>query len=224
MANDELYGEEWMEWSKAHENPRRLRRLLPLMGLKPDDAVADFACGTGALMELVAPRVARYVGTDFSEPCIRAAQARRDALGIGNAEFVCATVEDFCASRGQEFDVAFAMDFSEHVADDDWGAVLQCIRGALKPGGTLYVHTPNRNFILEAMKARNFILKQFERHIAVRTPEENVRMLEEAGFRGCQCHLLAHYNVMRYVHGLSYLPWAGKWFKARVFIAATASG
>ena len=44
------------------------------------------------------------------------------------------------------------------------------------------------------MKARNFIVKQFPEHIAVRTQEENVRLVEKIGFHARAVHLLPHYN------------------------------
>jgi tRNA/tmRNA/rRNA uracil-C5-methylase (TrmA/RlmC/RlmD family) len=49
------------------------------------------------LMELVAPIVQEYVGVDFSRRFIEAANRMRDRLRIGNASFVCARIEDFCA-------------------------------------------------------------------------------------------------------------------------------
>lgn len=217
-----MHGAEYVQWYKASATPRRLERLMPFFDLQPTHAVADFACGGGILMDMVAPAVASYVGVDFSAPFIQAAEERRLKLRIDNAAFKCASIEDFCAACPQTFDRAFAMDFSEHVYDEPWAALLTAMRRSLKPGGILYLHTPNREFILEVMKAHNFILRQFEQHVAVRTPAQLLAMLEAAGFHDCRCHLLPHYNVVRYLHPLSYLPLAGKWFKARILIEATA--
>jgi len=54
----------------------RMRRMLPFFDLSGDEVVADFACGNGVLLELISPRVREYVGVDFSEAFVRAAEPR----------------------------------------------------------------------------------------------------------------------------------------------------
>ncbi len=215
-----LHGAAYVE-AFARVSPARIRRLLPRMRLAPGDRVVDFACGDGLLMEQVAPRVRSYVGVDFSAPFIAAANRRRVRLGIENAEFVCAEIGDFCARHAASFDAAFAMDFSEHVYDPDWLRILGHIHASLRPGGRFYLHTPNAEFFVERMKQRGFILRQFPEHVAVRSPRENRALLEQAGFRVVRLQLLAHYNALRWLHPLSFLPLLGPLFKARIFIEAT---
>ncbi|MCK4695894.1 MAG: hypothetical protein KAT74_09035, partial [Candidatus Cloacimonetes bacterium] len=67
----------------------------------------------------------------------------------------------------------------------------------------------------------DFIFTQFPEHIAVRTPEHNASLLREADFIEIQVRLIPHYNILRIVHPLSYIPILGKYFKARIFIEAT---
>ena len=112
------------------------------------------------------------------------------------------------------------MDVSEHVPDDEWRDALRSIRRALKPGGVLYLHTPNADFFLEMMKERNFIFRQFPVHIAVRDTADNTALLVDAGFEIRRVDLLPHYNVLRYLHPLSALPIVGKYLAARIFIRA----
>ena len=217
----QLHGDDYVEAYKK-KLPMRLERLLPFMRLDNSLRAADFACGNAMLMELIAPRVKSYTGVDFSEPFIRVANEKMAKLAIPNADFVCADISDFCAARAHTFDVAFAMDVSEHIYDADWLQVLRSIHSSLKPNGRLYLHTPNGEFFLERMKAKDFIVKQFPEHIAVRTPAHNAALLTEAGFKVAQMRLIPHYNVLRAVHPLSYLPWVGPLFKARIFIEAVA--
>jgi 2-polyprenyl-6-hydroxyphenyl methylase/3-demethylubiquinone-9 3-methyltransferase len=215
-----LYGEEYVQKYKTHSR-RRLGRLVRYFALRPTDTVADFACGNGMLLDLVGHRVQRYVGLDFSEPFIRAAQERTQSLRLANAEFVCSSVVEFCSRRPSSFDVAFALDFSEHVYDDEWIEILRSIRSALKPAARFYLHTPNADFILEIMKARNFILTQQPEHVAVRTAGENCRLLREAGFLVERVRVLAHYkNLLRWAHALTVAPGIGQYFGARLFIEA----
>src|SRR5258707_976922 len=97
-----------------------MRRMLPLFDLSRDDAVADFGCGNGVLLELVSPIVREYTGVDFSEEFVRAAERRRDALGIRNGTFHCGDIVSFCDEHPNRFDAAFALDFSEHIYDEQF--------------------------------------------------------------------------------------------------------
>jgi 2-polyprenyl-6-hydroxyphenyl methylase/3-demethylubiquinone-9 3-methyltransferase len=216
----QLHGQSYVDQFEKQQSVNRLQRLVSHFDLNRSQRAADFACGNGMIMEYVAPRVKEYVGVDFSTEFIAAANQRKERLKITNAEFVCASIEDFCREQGPTFDVGFAMDFSEHVYDADWLQVLSSIRESLKDGGRLYLHTPNREFFLEIMKDHNFLAKQYVQHIAVRNAEQNVSLLEQAGFKIHRLQLLPHYNVLKYVHPLSYIPLVGKYFKARVFIEA----
>jgi len=216
----ELHGVSYVENFEKKQSQMRLDRLVKYIDLTREHTVADFACGNGMLMEYVAPKVKTYVGVDFSEPFIDAANNKKKKLGIENAEFFCSTIQKFCRERKDVFDVGFSMDFSEHVYDQEWLEILRSIRNATKPNGKLYLHTPNAQFFLEIMKNHDFIVRQFPEHIAVRTPEHNIDLLEKAGFRVNKLILLPHYNVLRHLHPLSYIPIIGGYFKAGIFIEA----
>ena len=217
-----LYGKQYVDSFEQKQSKYRLERLIKQMDLKGTYKVADIACGNGMMMPLVADQVGQYVGVDFSEEFIKAAQRKRDSLSIANAQFELSDIVDFCSANKSVFDVVFAMDFAEHVYDKDWARILCAIKECLKPNGKLYLHTPNGDFFLEKMKANNFIVKQFPEHIAVRSQEQNRAILEKCGFRVNTMKLIPHYNILRVLHPLSFIPGIGKWFKARIFIEATA--
>lgn len=197
----------------------RLARLVPMMTLRPDDELADFACGNAMLLPLVADRVKHYHGIDFSSDFIQAAERRAASRGIRNCSFHCEDIVAFCNRHPGHFDVATAMDFSEHIDDRDFVEIFSAIRGALKPGGRLYLHTPNLTFFLELLKQRG-VLPQFPQHIAVRDAAENRRLLVACGFspEGIRVNEIPHYNAMRLVHPLRRLPAIGRYFSARLFI------
>ncbi|MGQ0429504.1 MAG: class I SAM-dependent methyltransferase [Gammaproteobacteria bacterium] len=216
----ELHGRAYAERFDRMHGRQRLVQLLPLMRLGPTDDLVDFACGNGLLAAEVHRRVRSYTGVDFSPPFIELAVARTARLGASNLRFECASIEDFCAAHPGRYDVACAFDFSEHVPDDGWRAILAAIRRSLRPGGRLYLHTPNAGFVLERMKRRNFILRQSPEHVAVRNMPENLRLLTEAGFSIAAARFVPHYNVLRFLHPLQVLPAIGPWFRARIFIEA----
>jgi cyclopropane fatty-acyl-phospholipid synthase-like methyltransferase len=218
-----IYDQSYVDQYDPHA-VQRIERLLPFFDLSPDDEVADFGCGNGVLLELIAPRVRAYVGVDFSEEFVRAAERRRDAAGIRNGTFYCGDIVSFCDARPNRFDAAFALDFSEHVYDDQFVRLFRAIHGSLKPGAALYLHTPNAEYFMERLKARG-ILTQVEGHVGVRDVRQHERLLRECGFASVQVRYLAHYlYVASLFHGLGALPVVGRFFRARLLLTCHKAG
>lgn len=199
---------------------KRLARLLPLFELRDNDVVVDLGCGTGALIHHIHARVRECHGIDFSPIMIERANEYKAHLKSENVHFHCGDIVSFCGERPNSFDVAFAMDLSEHVPDTEWLDILAAVRGALPPSGRFILHTPNGEFLIEIMKHHNFMLKQFPEHVAVRNADENVALLKQAGFTDIHVNFLPHYNVLAMLHPLRLLPWVGRYFKARLFLSA----
>ena len=196
----------------------RLSRLLPRIDWHAEDHVLDCACGSGQFLELIHHRVAHYVGVDFSAEFIHKCIEQQAEQGIRNAEFVCADLIDFCTAHPQEFDKCFALDFSEHIYDDDFVRIFRAIHTSLKDGGRLYIHTPNADYFLEKFKAAG-VLKNDPTHIGVRTGPQMCRLLRQAGFDSPDVATLAHYvKPLKRLHALSAVPGIGRWFRARLFI------
>lgn len=196
----------------------RLVRLLPLMHFAPTDVLVDLACGPGTLSHLVHSRVARYEGVDFSPDFIASATAWVERLGIGNATFHCEDVVSYCSRRPGHADAVTSFDFSEHIYDEDFLRIFRAAHTMLKPGGRLYLYTPNLDFFYERMKDRG-LAPQFPQHIAVRDEAWHRRLLQQCGFspESIRCDFPSHYNVFRYLHPLSRLPLIGRHFRAKLF-------
>ena len=202
----------------------RMRRLVPHLAVDETMVVADFACGDGAWAEVVGPLVARYVGVDFSAAFVEVANRRRVEGGWTRAEFHLSSIEAFCAARPDTFDAGFALDFSEHVYDDQFVDLFRAIHGSLRPGAALYLHTPNRAYVLERLRASGW-MNPIEGHVAVRTADHNEALLRTAGFSEVRTTYLAHYLPLpASFHGLRHLPWVGDAFRARLFQVARRGG
>ena len=217
----DLYREGYVTAYHQEAGPR-LERLVERMDLAPDLTVADLACGNGLLLDVVRSRVGRYFGVDFSEEFIEAARQRHAAADRGGAEFSfhAQSIEAFCEAHPGEIDRAFVLDFVEHVYDADLLGTLAAIRGCLRPDGRLYLHTPNRDFFVEALKDRG-IMKQLPEHIAVRNDTETVALLERAGFSEVRCEAIAHYlPALSWCHAFSRVPVVGRFMRARLFVEA----
>lgn len=205
--------------ARYHREPgERLRRLVERMDLAPDMVVADFACGSGLLLDLLRDRVGTYYGVDVTRKMIEEARRRHRVQEGGNAEFHCQSIAEFCETHRGAIDRAFALDFTEHVHDGELVEILTAIRASLTPRGVLYVHTPNAAYFLEILKSRG-VLTQIPSHIAVRDAKDNVALLERAGFRDCRVETLPHYlPSLAWLHRLSGLAGIGRHLEARLFI------
>ena len=196
--------------------------MIPLMDLDPDMRVVDVACGNGILLELIHNSVGHYYGVDFSSEFIAAARQRQERLNVDNASFYCESVTTFSDRFQHMFDRAFAMDFSEHVYDDDFVQAAAAIHRSLKPDGRLYLHTPNAEFFVEILKKKG-VLRQFPEHIAVRNANDNVTLLRKAGFESVRVRFLPHYlKQLAWLDMISVMPGIGKYFHARLFIECRA--
>ena len=220
LSDDELraiYDQRYVDRYDPHA-VERIQRMLPYFELSGHEIVADFGCGNGVLLELISPRVHQYVGVDFSEAFVRAAERRRDSRGISNGTFHCGDISEFCAQHPNRFDAGFALDFSEHVYDDDFVRIGHAIHGTLKPGASFYLHTPNGEYFMERLRERG-VLAQIEGHVAVRDASRYKALLAACGFTEVRVRYLAHYlRLAAALHGLGALPVIGRYFRARLFV------
>ena len=95
-----IYDDRYAAEYDPHAVPR-IERMRPFFELSRQDVVADFGCGNGVLLEVIGPSVRQYLGVDFSDAFVRAAEQRRDARGPSNGTFYCADIIDFCRQRGR---------------------------------------------------------------------------------------------------------------------------
>lgn len=215
----QLHGQQYVKDFESKQSKHRLKRLISLIDFNEQSKVVDFGCGNGMLFSLIDEKVGSYTGIDFSEEFIDLAKVKHK-IHSKKAEFICDDIVNFGNKHQREYDLAFAMDFSEHVYDDDWIEILRSIRNTLKIGGKLYIHTPNSDFLIEILKKHNFILKQFPEHIAVRNMKDNCNLITQSGYKISKKSYLAHYNILKVLHIFSFIPFIGKFFKARIFIEA----
>ena len=159
----------------------------------------------------------RLAGRDECDHYRRQAQ-----VGIRNASFHIESITGFCDRHEGAFDRAFALDFTEHVYDEDLIPIAASIRRSLRKGGRLYIHTPNRTFFLELLKDKG-VCRQLPGHIAVRSADQYVSLLRGVGFNEVKVSYLSHYlRALSWLHGFSSIPVVGKYLKARLFLECLA--
>jgi ArsR family transcriptional regulator len=142
-----------------------------LLGLLPAEwTVGDLGCGTGAVVEALAPHVSRVIGVDASEDMLAAARLR--AADLPNAELRAGALEALPLAD-RSLDAAVLMLVLHHLPAPL--AALAEARRVLRPGGRLLV-------IDMAAHEREEYRQQMG-HVWLGFSEDQMRrLLEQAGF------------------------------------------
>jgi 2-polyprenyl-6-hydroxyphenyl methylase / 3-demethylubiquinone-9 3-methyltransferase len=104
--------------------------------------VLDVGCGGGLLAEALAREGGRVTGIDMAPGMIEVARlhAIESRLDI---DYRTSSAEDVAHATPQSFDIVACMEMLEHVPDP--AAMTATLAQLLRPGGTLFVSTLNRN-------------------------------------------------------------------------------
>lgn len=130
------------EFKPLHEiNPLRLNYIDQHVGLK-GKRVLDVGCGGGILSESMSARGADVTGIDLGEKALKVAQLHQMESGA-NVAYRLVAVEVLAEEQPESFDVVTCMEMLEHVPDP--AAVIEACARLVKPGGTVFFSTINRN-------------------------------------------------------------------------------
>ena len=154
--------DETSEFKPLHDiNPLRLNFIHEKVNLK-NKKVLDVGCGGGILAESMTKLGANVMGIDMGKKVIRIAKlhALQSKLDI---DYQCVSLETIATKKEPIFDVITCMEMLEHVPEPA-NIVSLCSR-LLKPGGTLFMSTINRNIkaYLFAVIGAEYILKLLPR-------------------------------------------------------------
>ena len=153
-------------------------RFFPMKkGAKPSLAgvkILDIGCGGGLLAEPMARLGAAVTGIDVTASAISAAKMHAESMQLA-IDYQVITAEDLAAS-GAKFEVIYASEVIEHVADRP--LFIKAIATMLAPNGVVVITTINRS--LPALVFAKFALEYIVRLVPAGThdPRKFVRPAE----------------------------------------------
>lgn len=122
-------------------NPLRLHYIQDHTTLQNKKAL-DVGCGGGILSEALAQQGAAVTGIDLSQEVLNAAQTHAQQQNL-DIQYQHISVEDYAQRHPHTFDVVTCMELLEHVPDPS--SVIHACARLVKPGGTVFFSTINRN-------------------------------------------------------------------------------
>jgi len=171
------------------ERDRRLfralyRRFLPV---SRDAEILEVGCGTGSFLAFLKSEGYRRIrGLDLGEEQIAA--ARR----LGIEEVQAAEAMSYLDGHPLRFDLIVALDVIEHFTKDEVLEFLDRVHGALRPGGSVLLRTPNADNPFHSwIRYADFT------HEVTFTPRSIGQVLRACGFTGIEV-----YPLEPYAHGL----------------------
>jgi SAM-dependent methyltransferase len=151
----------------------RYRELLSsLARYRTSGRILDFGSGSGAFLEVARDLGWHAHGVEFGEAAARCAEKGFEVyegpLGAGR----------FPAGH---FDVVTAFEVVEHLADPR--GEFESIARSIRPGGALYVTTPNFNSLSRRLLRERWRIVGYPEHLTYFTASTLPRLVEEVGFR-----------------------------------------
>lgn len=130
------------EFKPLHDiNPLRvgyIDRFAALAGKR----TIDVGCGGGILAESMAQRGADVTGIDMGAAPLKVAKLHGLESGV-SVNYQQTTAEEMAEQHPEAFDVVTCMEMLEHVPDPS--SIVAACAAMLKPGGTAFFSTLNRN-------------------------------------------------------------------------------
>ncbi|MBM4223667.1 MAG: methyltransferase domain-containing protein [Gammaproteobacteria bacterium] len=151
--------------------------------------VLDVGCGSLVETHFMAKSGMRVTGIDLDSGKLEAFRERYDWTGLHPPDLRPMSLQDL-ARAGESFDAVTAFDVIEHLEDLEAG--LRAIRAVLRPGGLVFITTPNG---LSLSEIYGWLMLRTGRlmghhpppgvpHLQMHTPWGWRRRFEAAGFTG----------------------------------------
>jgi SAM-dependent methyltransferase len=167
LANLRRYGSDQLART-LRDYERRYGAWLPR---DKEARILDLACGVGEFVIFCQRRGYRNAaGVDVGREQLELGR------GLGAENLVEAEAVGFLRTHPEEFDLIVATDLLEHLTKTEVLELLDGCYGALRPGGEIWVATPNNQTVVSLHQYADFT------HETGFTPSSLVQVLRVAGF------------------------------------------
>jgi 2-polyprenyl-3-methyl-5-hydroxy-6-metoxy-1,4-benzoquinol methylase len=147
-------------------------RNLPRQPPRPDACLLDVGCGNGLYLDLARQAGWQVKGVDFDAQAVSSARAKGLDVRVGGLE----QVQDLAGS----FDRLTCSHVIEHVHEPKrW---IESMHGMLRPGGTLWLQTPNVDALGHTRFGPDWLGLDPPRHLCLMNPKTLCDLLQECGF------------------------------------------
>jgi hypothetical protein len=193
--------------------------------VKPGDGDLILECGSSSgktSIDFARHSSCYCLGVDFDPEAIRISSSMRDEYFPELAKRCQFKSGDLSTIKFEKkFNKIVMPDFSEHIPDRVFSAILRNIKDQLIDS-TLYLYTPNRSHIFEILKHRDIILKNEGGHINVKTRKELEVFLVANGWKvETSTWRRSAIPLFKFIESfLGCLPVIGKLFQRRIVIRA----
>lgn len=106
---------------------------------KSSGCVLDIGCGSGVISDVLASSGAKVIAIDSNPEAIRFAES---TFPRSNLQFQTTAIES-CSFQDESFDAIYLLEFIEHLPWDDVKLLVLSLKKWLKPGGSIFLTTPN---------------------------------------------------------------------------------
>lgn len=161
----------------AGVSPITLKRYDELLDgferFRRTNRIIDVGCGAGTFLERAATRGWQVHGTEYGRIPLETCLAKGIAVREG-----ALNPEDYTPEM---FDIVTSFEVIEHVTNP--GEELERMRAVLRPGGLLYVTTPNYRCIGHLLAGKDWSVVNYPEHLSLFSPRTLRRLMKEIGFR-----------------------------------------
>lgn len=169
-----------VQWqTRSRDIEARIAQLRSDTGWSPGNGVClDAGCGKGAMLARLGEGFPAVVGLDASLEYLILARKLAETENIHNVRLVCASVEEL-PFRDGTFGMIVAVDVIEHLRDTERAA--HELHRTLRPGGLLYLNSPNR---YNAFTPEGHVQLMWVGFLPRRWAERYVQWRKKAGYQG----------------------------------------
>lgn len=148
------------EHQKFRNFPEEAKKIVKVLGIKPDDTVIDFGCGTGGIALNLAKYCNKVICVDISREMLDVLENKAKKQNINNIETYHAGFLTYNHKGQDKVDKIVSMAALHHLPDFWKSVALFKMAEILKPGGKLYLFDVTFTFnIQDHQKALEGMIK-----------------------------------------------------------------